>query len=87
MLARTPASLPLAEGRIPLQLLFQASCLPPTWSWWWITSSVSLCVRRIPRAGEGQAGTTAVTHALRRRTKPGFAAERGCSLGEGTETV
>lgn len=87
MLAGTPASLPLAEGRIPLQLLFQASCLPLTWSWLWITSYVSLCMRRIPRAGEGQDGTTAVTHALGRGTKLGFAAERGCSLGEGTGTV
>lgn len=87
MLARTPASLPLAKGRIPLQLLFQASCLPLTWSWLWITSSVLLCMRRIPRAGEGWASATAVTQTLGRGTKPGFAAGRGYSLEEGTGTV
>lgn len=64
MLARTLASLLSAEGENPLWLLFQASCLPLTWSWLWIISSVLLCVRRIPRAGEGWAGTTAVTHTL-----------------------
>lgn len=58
------ASLLSAEGRIPLWLLFQASCLPLTWSWLWITSSVLLCVRRIARAGESWAGATAVTHTL-----------------------
>lgn len=45
-------------------IFFQASCLPLTWSWLWITSSVLPCVRRIPKAGEGQAGTTAVTYCL-----------------------
>lgn len=81
MLARTQSSLPLAEGRIPLRFFFQASCLPLTWTWLWITSSVLPCVRRIPKAGEGQAGTTAVTHRVGRGTKLGLAAEKGCSWG------
>lgn len=74
VLARTPGSLPLAKGMIPLRLLFQASCLPLTWSWLWITSSGSPCTRRIPRAGEG---CTPVTHTLGGGTELSFAAERG----------
>lgn len=74
MLASTLGSLSLAEGMIPLRLLFQVSCLPLTWSWLWITSSGSLCMRRIPRAGEG---CTPVTHTLGGGTELIFA-ERGC---------
>jgi len=83
MLAGTLGSLPLAKGMIPLWLLFQASCLPLTWSWLWIILSGSLCMRKIPRAGECWADTAPVT--LGRGTRPGSATETGLVWVEAME--